>query len=182
MENFKSTFGKDACLAGVVMGLAVFVIYLLSCFFKWELNDHGFYEGILVLVVLIAGAFLFGSRRAAKAGALGMSYGQSLGFLCVAMVIAGAVAAVGALLLQKVIAPDYYAQVVEHALTQAEEIMAINPMLAGNSDQMEAGMELGRKMASSAFAIFFGALFNVAFIGILVSLFVSIFVKRPAEA
>lgn len=179
MGNLKTSFRKDACLAGVVMGLAVFVVYLLGAFFKWELTaSGGMIRSVLTLVVLAGGAFLFGFRRAAKARAMDevFGYGQALGFLVVAMLIAAAVGAIGMVLLQTLIAPDYYREVFAYQRHLAEQVLESSPLLSGmtSGEEMEQGMALGARPAVQLF----GTFFNVAITGVLVSLFVAIFVKR----
>ncbi len=170
----------SAIVAGVVMGVAIFMVRMMSIALKWELHGQAG-QGWIVYAIFVAGSIIFGRKYAADQGDAGLTYGAGLGFIVLSMLFVGVITGLGEVIAQKMIAPQYFTALLDKKMALAEQAVAANPILKNNPAEMEKGVAITRLLFSHPASIFFGVLLLRLICGTFVGLFTAVFVKRPAD-
>ncbi len=171
---------RDVLKAGLLTGVGLVAVGIVSALLKWELSGYNMATGLLTWAVIAGCSWYFCKARALSAGDAGYSYGQCLGFIVLTGVVSGVVAGIGYVLIRMVMA-DYYAMVVDAAIERSREMLESNPLFAGSAENIEESMSVSARMASNPALIFIGSLFNTVIAFTLIGLIVSVFTKRQAD-
>jgi hypothetical protein len=180
MENKKS-FNADAMVAGFVIGIGLLAVDLLSALMGWELKGTTLPRNTLIVAVIVVGTIFFTRKRAALAGAAGMTYGQCLGFISMSMLYAGLLSGIGDVILYKMAMPGYYNELVDSSIKASSRMLRSNPLFAGNREQLDQSLEISRAVMNSPALIIMRNIFDVVLLGVLFGLFTATFCKRQGD-
>jgi hypothetical protein len=109
----KKDFWRSASRWGLILGLALFVMGLLSWLLKLEENKTGWAVELLKFVVICPAILYTGFRNARLAGPKGYPYNRAVGYIFAMMMFAGIVYGIGRFLMMNFIARDYYDAIME---------------------------------------------------------------------
>ncbi len=169
-------FWSRAANYGLLLGLAVFAVSLLSCVLR--LDTAAWISEAMLFVVLLGGVWITARLNAAACGERGYSYGRSVGFVFALMLFTAVVAGTGDFLLRAYIAPEYYRQ----QLQQAFDLVAA----AGSSPALTAQtLSSARKMAeefmTNPMFLIFSEITNLGIKGGFLGIVMSGFLKKEPE-
>lgn len=86
----------------------------------WREHDRlGILFGILNFVAIIVVGYIWGRRMAESKGEEGFPFGKAFSFLLVIMLFAGFISGLGNYILQGVIDPAYYRELIENSLNKS---------------------------------------------------------------
>lgn len=164
----KGSLLKSSLNYGLITGIAMIVFSLLV----WML-DAMFVTGINMVSYLILAGGIFLGTKAFRDNVQGgfMSYGQGLGVGTLIALVAAVLSGVFSMIMMKYIDPD----LIDKMMAVTEEQMLKNNV---PEEQMQAGLEMSRKMMSFAWII---AIFTTTLIGFIISLIVSAILKKNQE-
>ncbi len=173
-KEIRKFFWTEASKGGLFLGLALFVISLISYYFDLNFNYSGTVS-IVQVVVISWFIYHFGRNVAVRRGdRLGFTYGQAMGFVLAMMLFTGIIFGVGEFFLQSVIDPEYYRDLYEavlHNSTADEELI---------EKALEARALVDPFLKNPLFMVISGVLSMILYGGF-VGLIISAFLKRPAD-
>lgn len=167
----KKEFWRSASNWGMITGLAMFIISIISWLLKLDENKTGWLAELMRFAVIFAVIFYTGRRNAAAVGAEGYPYGRAVGYIFAMMMFAGIVAGVGEFLMANFIARDYYDALY---VAQISAMVAVNPALAEMSDQVI-------RMLANPFVLIMSSLFNYVIKGGFLGLILAAFFKKNPD-
>lgn len=168
MENQKNLLFKHAMNYGLIMGVALVILSLIT-YLAGAIKAPtwvSFINYAIMIGIIIWGTMKY--RDEVLSGAI--SYGNALGFGVLISLFAGIIVAVFTFLLTTVIDPDYIGKIL--ALTEEELVKR-----GMSDDQIEAAIEMQKKFMSPLI-ISVSALFGMVVMGFIFSLITSIFLKK----
>ncbi|MDR1670944.1 MAG: DUF4199 domain-containing protein [Alistipes sp.] len=168
----KNEFWKSASRWGLILGLALFVMSLVSWALKLEQNKTTWAVELLKFLVICPAILYTGVRNARLGGPAGYPYGQAVGYIFAMMMFAGIVYGIGRFLMVNFIARDYYDAINEAALAEAMQKLQGSPM----AEQM--GM-MTRMMTNPIVLLLSGILEMVVKGGFLGLILAAFFKKNP---
>ena len=104
----KKQFWQSASTWGLICGVALFVVSLISWACKFEAKQMGWPIELMHFAVICPLILYTGFRNARLCGAQGYSYGRAVGYLFAMLMFAGIVYGVGRFLMVNFIAREYY--------------------------------------------------------------------------
>jgi len=172
-QNIPKSFWGDAARAGGVAGVALVALMLIissvqakSASLIVDSISHWTEFFIIFMSIL-----LFGKMRAAKYGAAGFTYGQSIGYTAAMMLFAGFLYGLGMFITFRYVDP-----------AQMQQMIAVNTRAYTaiyGSAPGEDILDRMRAMYGSPVFYAFAGIAGMLVYGLFVSLFVSVFVRTP---
>jgi cytochrome c oxidase assembly factor CtaG len=129
----KKEFWRNASNWGLIMGVALFVVTLISWGFQFEAKNMGWPVELMHFVVIGSAILYTGRRNAELSGSEGYPYGRAVGYIFAMLMFAGIVYGTGRFLMTNFIARDYY----DAINTEAMQRM-VNMYQAPMADQVES--------------------------------------------
>lgn len=173
----KKEFWKSAMNWGMICGVALFVISLISWVLKLEVNKMNWAAELMRFAVIFVLILYTGRRNAAMTGSEGYPYGRAVGFIFAMMLFAGIVAGVGQFLMANFIARDYY-----DALNAAQFETALR-MYQGTPMEVrisEMGDQMVRMLANP-FVLIVSMVANFVIKGGFLGVIMGVFIKRNPD-
>lgn len=163
--SVKNSFWRDAAMAGLVVGVALSAIQLLSV-----MKLPSFVVLLMQIAVLIGSIYYFGKKRAAKHGDEGFTFGNVIGYAIAFMMLAGIFEGFTTFLIVTYITPE----LVEQSIAQTIALQGIDT----DSDQAVLMAKMTRMMMKNPVVVILSAMFGSVIRGGIIALFVAPFVKR----
>ncbi len=164
-------FWRSASNWGMICGLALFVVSLISWGLELEANNKTWTIQLLHFLVICPLLLYTGFRNARLSGPQGYSYGRAVGYIFAMMMFAGIVAGVGQFLMANFIARDYYDALYS---AQVNAMVAVSPSLAEMADRMV-------RMLANPFVLILGSVFDLVIKGGFLGLILAAFIKKNPD-
>jgi hypothetical protein len=129
----KRDFWRSASNWGLITGVALFVVSLISWGLKLEANKMGWPVELMHFAVICPVILYTGFRNARLSGPEGYSYGRAVGWIFAMLMFAGIVYGTGRFLMVNFIARDYYDAINAEAMQVMVQAYQGSPM----GDQVE---------------------------------------------
>lgn len=168
----KKQFWQSASNWGMICGVALFVVSLISWALKLEMNKMNWIVELMHFVVICPAILYTGYRNARLTGPEGYPYGRAVGYMFAMLMFAGIVYGMGRFLLVNFIAREYY---------DAINASAMEAMLAAaqGSPVAEQIRSMGRWMTNPIILIIGGVIEMVVKGGVLGLVLAAFFTKKP---
>lgn len=170
-NNVKKSFWSDAARGGAIIGLAIFLISLISAILP---QGGKSIMSILEFAVLAYFIYTLSKRRGMKYGNAGYGYGQSMGFILAMMIFTGIIVGFGGFLITHYIVPVDFDALIEQALEA-------NPMYDPDMPGMEAAAQFSARLAKSPVFQVISGIFGMLIYGGIIGLIASAFVRRRPD-
>ena len=168
-------FWSRAANYGLLLGLAVFAVSLLSWAFKLE-NSAWISEAML-FAVLLGGIWITAGLNVEASGEQGYSYGRSVGFVFALMLFTAVVAGVGDFLLRAYIAPEYYLEQLQRAF---DMVAASGGGLPSTMQTLDTARKMSEELMTNPMFLIFSEMINLGIKGGFLGIVMSAFLKKDS--
>ncbi len=175
-EEIKKSHWDDAAKAGGILGLAYLIVVIIGWLTRLDLSSNAWIMAGLTYLTIAVCEFYFARKRAGLFGGRGFTYGQSMGFIMSMMLFAGFLTGVITLLMHKVVAPEYYREILDVAIDKQ-----LGTLQDSDPENFEHAVSIMEKMYHNPIMITVSSIFSMLLAGGLIGLLVSIFVKREGD-
>lgn len=167
--DIKKIIWKEAATGGLYLGLAL-VACTVAEYFLHGKNIAGL-VGIVEFVAIVGFTLSFARKVAAMHREEGFTIMQSMGFILKMMLFAGIITGLGLAIMNNVVDPQYYYDIMEAAMLNS-----------GLNDAQIGSMRENMAMVRNPLVMILGGVTSMLLYGGLIGLVVSVFVKRPPES
>jgi uncharacterized membrane-anchored protein len=168
----KKEFWRSASRWGLICGLALFVMSLVSWALKLEQNEKTWTVELLHFIVICPAILFTGFRNARFSGVQGYPSGRAVGYIFAMLMFAGIIYGVVMFLMMNFIARDYYDAIMQTAQGQLEAYR--------NSPQYDMMVKMMRWQTNPIYLIVAGTL-NITVKGGVLGLILAAFFKKNPD-
>lgn len=168
----KKTFWSDAARDGLIMGVVLSVIMIISTYFQDSVVAIRALLSLLQITTIVLGLIYMGRQRGMKCEKQGLEFRfvNAMGYFIALMLFAGFIVGIAMIVLYKVLIPD----LIDNLIAQAIHRQGIDP----NSDPAVLTSKIALMLFNSPIFLVLAGIFAMEFYGILFGLFIAPFIKK----
>lgn len=168
--DLRKILWREAATGGLYLGIALVLVMVIGYTGKFDI-EYSWVTGGLNFAALVGFIYVYTKKVSIYYLTTGFSYPQSMGFIIKMMLFTGIIAGLGQFVLQNVVDPQYYNEIVETALYNS----------GLNDEQIEQAVSETSSMLKSPIIMIFSGALSMLVYGGLIGLVVSIFLRKAAN-